>query len=553
MKSKQLLKAWLTLFIITLSGVQMSHAQGTSPTGISWPTGIKLDKTSLTLVVGESEQLTATVQPGNAPQDVEWWVESNDDVVTVSESGLVYAKAVGTATVMVASTHDISIYTACNVTVIPEEDTDISRLNNVIYLEKTEVLSNSASTLSFKMKNSAKIRDFQFDLYLPAGVTAVKNDAGRIQGALSDGRRGPDDLHTLTIKELEGGVIRFLCNAVPIDEALTGTEFTGTEGEVAILKIKVDEIEDGDYPIIIKNQVLSDRDLNSYKYPRVKSTLAVSSGLLGDVNNDGDVDVTDFTGVVNHILQIPQSGFNAAAADVNNDGDVDVTDCTGIANFIATQSFYGKQSNLRKTRSMADSSEENFIYIPQTEFQKKKSTEEEVTLSFYMKNTAAICNIQFDLYLPEGFSAVKKSNGKYDSKLADARRPEDDNHTVTANERPDEGAIRFVVTSTDNMTFTGNDGELLTLKVKLAADLTSGEYPITIKQMKLVESYEKSYPEDYKNYSQEYIVKVTEASAIMGIIVSSQDEVIYDLSGRRTNKPQQKGIYIVNGEKVVIK
>ena len=526
----------------------MSHAQGTSPTGISWPTGIKLDKTSLTLKVGQSEQLTATVQPGNAPQDVEWWVESNDDVVTVSESGLVYAKAVGTATVMVASTHDISIYTACNVTVIPEEipaeDTDISKLDNVIYLEKTEVRPKSTVPLSFRMKNSAKITGFQFDLYLPDGVTAVKSNSGRIRGALSDGRRGQDDEHTLLVLEQDDGAIRFLC------EILDTLAFTGTEGEIATLQIKVDEkMECGDYPIVIKNMKLTESDIKKfYETKYLKSTLVVSS--LGDATGDGKVDISDYRGVANHILRIAQSGFNAAAADIDKNDTIDILDYRGIANFILTQSFYGNKSNLRKTKSMANGSEDNYIYIPQTEFQKKESTEEEVTLSFNMKNTAAICGFQFDLYLPEGFSVVKKSSGKIDSKLTDARRPEDDDDRTLKAETQEDGAIRFLCGTLDTLCFTGNDGGLLTLKVKLAADLTSGEYPITLKEMTLTEvDIRKSYKTAY----QEYTVKVTETTGIRGINVSSKDEVIYDLSGRRTNKPQQKGIYIVDGKKVVIK
>ena len=94
-----------------------------------------------------------------------------------------------------------------------EDDTDVSRFENAVYMEKTECIAGSTATLSFKMKNSVAIRGFQFDLYLPEGVTAVKNNKGRIQGALSSGRLSEDDEHTLTLSEQADGAIRFLCGS----------------------------------------------------------------------------------------------------------------------------------------------------------------------------------------------------------------------------------------------------------------------------------------------------------------------------------------------------
>jgi len=58
--------------------------------------------------------------------------------------------------------------------------------------------------------------------------------------------------------------------------------------------------------------------------------------VLGDVNNDGAVDISDYIGVANHILGNTPAGFNATAADVNNDGDIDISDYIGVANIILT-------------------------------------------------------------------------------------------------------------------------------------------------------------------------------------------------------------------------
>jgi hypothetical protein len=56
--------------------------------------------------------------------------------------------------------------------------------------------------------------------------------------------------------------------------------------------------------------------------------------LLGDVNDDGDVDIADAVCVVNHVVGKPTPAFNAAAADVNGDGDVDIADAVRIVNLV---------------------------------------------------------------------------------------------------------------------------------------------------------------------------------------------------------------------------
>lgn len=81
------------------------------------PTSISLNTTSAYLTVGETRQLSATVLPSGASQSVTWSVFSGSSVASVSSSGLVTAKAVGSATVRATSTEDNSIYKDCNISV----------------------------------------------------------------------------------------------------------------------------------------------------------------------------------------------------------------------------------------------------------------------------------------------------------------------------------------------------------------------------------------------------------------------------------------------------
>lgn len=56
--------------------------------------------------------------------------------------------------------------------------------------------------------------------------------------------------------------------------------------------------------------------------------------IMGDANQDGEVDVADIIAIANHILGSTPSTFSSAAADMNGDGEIDVADIIAIANHI---------------------------------------------------------------------------------------------------------------------------------------------------------------------------------------------------------------------------
>ena len=78
---------------------------------------LSLDKTSLTLYGNESQQLTATVLPAEASQEL-MWTSSDESVATVSQSGLVSAVAPGQAVITATTTDGTDLSASCNVTVL---------------------------------------------------------------------------------------------------------------------------------------------------------------------------------------------------------------------------------------------------------------------------------------------------------------------------------------------------------------------------------------------------------------------------------------------------
>ncbi len=97
-------------------------SQPQQPTTVA-VTGISVSPSSLTLKVGESESLTATITPSNATNKNIKWTTSDSAIAIVSSSGLVTAKGAGPATIR-AITEDGNFSASCTVTVTQEPASD---------------------------------------------------------------------------------------------------------------------------------------------------------------------------------------------------------------------------------------------------------------------------------------------------------------------------------------------------------------------------------------------------------------------------------------------
>ena len=113
----------------------------TSPVAV---TGVTLNKTTLSLSMGNSETLIASVLPSSASNKEVSWSSGNQNVATVSESGLVTAVALGTATITV-TTADGGKNASCTVTVITAANGKYSGTTWVLY----EYALNGVNTIVF--------------------------------------------------------------------------------------------------------------------------------------------------------------------------------------------------------------------------------------------------------------------------------------------------------------------------------------------------------------------------------------------------------------------
>lgn len=85
---------------------------------------ITISPSTLSLEVGKTQTLTATVLPSNANNKAVAWTSSNTSVATVSTSGMVTAKASGTCTITCAATDGSGVYAECQVAVGSSSSSD---------------------------------------------------------------------------------------------------------------------------------------------------------------------------------------------------------------------------------------------------------------------------------------------------------------------------------------------------------------------------------------------------------------------------------------------
>ena len=218
--------------------------------------------------------------------------------------------------------------------------TDISDMDNAFYMDEKSVVPGNRYVLPIKLKNNQLVMGYQFDLELPEGVSFALDDNGRVIATMSD--RG--STFSISKNKRSDRVCRF----VVMDAS--NNVLTGEDGVVMNVTVDVaDNIEVGVYGVVFKNGELTtkeDNAISSILLQNVTAPMNVVAALMGDVNNDGKVSVTDVVAIVGYILGNKFTNFVKAAADLNGDGSITVVDVVSVINLILNDDSYSKANAL---------------------------------------------------------------------------------------------------------------------------------------------------------------------------------------------------------------
>ena len=153
------------------------------------------------------------------------------------------------------------------------DNTDISNLDNVVYIEPCTAEVGTEYTLSVRMKNSVEIEGFGFDLVLPEGITVALDAYGDPIAVLSDERTNASITNVFNADFKLDGSLNIQAYSTK------GRTISGYDGEVARITIQIaGNIQVGTYPILLKDIAISDANSVTYTVNLVETSIEIVTG-----------------------------------------------------------------------------------------------------------------------------------------------------------------------------------------------------------------------------------------------------------------------------------
>lgn len=368
------------------------------------------------------------------------------------------------------------------------------------------MIAGKALQLPVELTYGADITAFQCDICLPEGITLQQNNKGKYDITLDENRA---DDHTVTSALQEDGSLRIVV------ASLSSSVFLGNSGNLFYLNLLAEEGLTGEHKIVLKNIHISEANGTRHDLNDTEATLTIQAYTPADVNNDGLIAVDDVVLTINGALGITADNFLFAAADMNADGQILVDDVVQVINSvlgISTANVMTTRSTMQESLTVADT---------------------EGGFNMNVTNAANYVAMQFDMTLPEGAS------------LNEIQVTSNSNHAVAIREM-EHGVVRVIVSSLTNDAFRGD--QLLNVGVSVNETAT----------IRLTNAYVATCGGTLVSVSDAEITRAG-ATGIHGIEKNATPANIYDLSGRlvkenaTSTEGLQKGIYLMNGQKLVVK
>lgn len=267
----------------------------------------------------------------------------------------------------------------------------------------------------------------------------------------------------------------------------------------------------------------------------------IDRAILGDVNEDEEVNIGDVVTMVNYILQKNPPVFWFEAGDINVDGDITMSDALSVIDIILAKETVPAQ--------MSRSFSLDCIEVSET----TKDNGQEL-LPINLTNSSAYSAFQMDVCLPSGVHLQSVELTSRASK----------NHIVLWRKLAN-GKVRIVAYSPVNDVFTGNDGELANIyflqngntktspiKIENAVFVTSEGHGQKVDNATSVSEPNDNGQKIYTENGQLIIVSDKETEVQLYNIQGIHVQTLSVKAGQNVYGHLQPGIYVVDKTKVVV-
>lgn len=374
-----------------------------------------------------------------------------------------------------------------------------------LYPVELTILTGNHETMSIQLDNQEPIIMFEFFMQLPDGLYIEKDNDGYYDATLNSDRT--DRTHMLEVDKSNDGLYHFLCYSSK------NKPFIGSTGELLTVNIGCEDgVSAGVYQGKIRNIIMSNQNKQQIEQPDYSFNIEVVDYMLGDVNGDKKINGMDVVELVSLIMD----GGYSRAGDLypagKPDGKLNGMDLVEEVELVMSQTASAR-AMARLTDGQAAS---NALMLTE--------------------NTAGtnVLGVKSDKqYILAQMTVELSGNMSLTDITSDGK------HTVAYRQIEDN---RYVVLcySNRNLSFDSNE--------KILEFHSVGEGELIVSDVMLVDADKHDY----------YFSAVMSGNAT-GIRTMSIDNGqltignYFDLQGRQVNSTPKKGVYIVNGQKTVVK
>ena len=205
---------------------------------------------------------------------------------------------------------------------VPEVARKAGPVKQVVVLE-----SEKTGTVKIRLAGTENYRDLQFDITLPAGVTAA--DGNVVIDTDHDVESAAQASNAQTVRfVLYSNTGANLSNDILLEIPVNVTDVTAVDGATATL-----------------SNVLSSDATAATSLTVTGSEFLFSVMKLGDINDNGKVDIGDATCVINNVVGAANDVYVEEVADVNKNNKFgEIGDATSIVNIVVGTATSAKKN-----------------------------------------------------------------------------------------------------------------------------------------------------------------------------------------------------------------
>lgn len=194
-----------------------------------------------------------------------------------------------------------------------------------------KLMTGKQQEVSIALNNESAIIMIEFEMQLPSGISIAKDEDDEFLTELVSSRVAKS--HTLEVADQGNGKYKFLLYSS------SNAPLIGNSGDLITFTINCDQnATEGNYQAKVSSILMADKNEKAIYPNDFTFDITIVDAIPGDINDDGKINGLDIVKIVGYIMGSPTQPFIEAAADLNEDGIINGLDLVKVVSLVLTQS-----------------------------------------------------------------------------------------------------------------------------------------------------------------------------------------------------------------------